>query len=317
MSDAVEIALLARLLQTGEIKESVRTSRLIERFEAAMWVTMSERRASTWVVRDAALPKIRQRLENLLPTWQADFEYLRGISRNPLNPSDIEALPMLRRQVPPGAQMVNRRNWNAAVGLGPKNKAKLPASVALTKDWVLRFRANRGLVGHTDYGPIGLDAEVGRGNEFITSERAWQRITSIGGRLPEIAISCENLGAYIDLPVDSSVLVVFAPGADIEPASTLLGMLPTIRWIHFGDLDPVGITIGKSLAAKLARPLELFIPTFAGEYLGAARSPKKQWGDIPDISILKTLKDRKHGLFQEVFMLDGRLAGEIIAIKSL
>ena len=70
--------------------------------------------------------------------------------------------------------------------------------------------------------------------------------------LPRAVITCENLGAYIDLPANESTLVIYSPGADTEAAVALLKMFPAAQWMHFGDLDPEGVEISKRIAGELA-----------------------------------------------------------------
>lgn len=155
MSNALEISTLGRLIEKGLIKRGVRNEHLIRRFETARWLMPGSRRAE-WVIRAEARESIENRLTKLLPNWSEHFAFLRSIGRDPLDGADIEALPMLRRQVGVSASCINRRNWNAAAGLGPKHRAKAPANCVLTKDWVLRFRPNLGLIGvrgteHVDF----------------------------------------------------------------------------------------------------------------------------------------------------------------------
>lgn len=123
----------------------------------------------------------------------------------------------------------------------------------------------------------------------------------LNGRHNELQIG------YIDLPVSESTLVIFSPGADTEAAVALLKMLPTAIWMHFGDLDPEGIDIAKRISGELKRDMNLLIPFFAEDYLDAAKPVETAWSEIPDIPLLVVLKEKKKRVFQEVFMLDGRL----------
>ena len=306
MIDAVEISVLARLVETGTIKVGVRNESIVRRLETARWI-MPGKRKSEWLVRQENITHLKERLSELLPSWRKDLDFLRSIGRAPFNPSDIEAIPMLRRQTSAPVNMVNRRNWNAAVGLGPKHKAKMPAKGVLTKDWVLRFRPNNGLMGVYDKEIVDLAGMAAVWTECVIPERAWINFKLFSGVLPKVIITCENLGAYIDLPVSESTLVIFSPGADTEAAVALLKMLPTAAWMHFGDLDPEGIDIAKRIAGELKRDVKLLIPFFAEDYLDAAKPLETAWSEIPDIPLLVALKEKRKRIFQEVFMLDGRL----------
>lgn len=318
MNNSLEICTLGRLLEKQTIRAGVRNEGLIRRFEIARWIAPGTRR-SEWVMRQESRANVEERLEALLPAWREQFAFLRSIGRDPLDPSDVEALPMLRRQVDVPAPWINRRNWNAAAGLGPKHKAKAPANCVLTKDWVLRFRPNRGLAGvrggdHVDFSEI-----ASQWTECVIPERAWAAVEAITGTLPAIIITCENLGAYVDFPATDSTLVVYAPGADTEAAAALLRKIPSAPWVHFGDLDPQGMEIAIHLAAETQRTLRILIPSFAAEYLEDAAKPVKAvWDDVLGIPLLSELRLRRRRIFQEVFMLDRRLAADVAAhIQSI
>jgi len=314
MSDPLEITVLGRLVEKGVVRNGVRNRHLIERFETARWI-MPGTRKDEWVIRAEARENVAGRLEKLLPDWPEHFSFLRSIGRDPLDAADIEALPMLRRQVEVSATCINRRNWNAAAGLGPKHQAKSPAGCVLTKDWVLRFRPNQGLIGIYGTEFIDFHEMAKQLTECPVPERAWARVESIAGTVPKLIVTCENVGAYIDFPATDSMLVVYSPGADIEAAVSLLRKVPSAPWVHFGDLDPEGIEIGKRIAAEAGREFRILIPSFAEEYLeDAARPVKTQWKVVSDMAILAKLRDRKCRIFQEVFMLDARLGKDVAAL---
>jgi hypothetical protein len=316
MTDALEISLLARLLETGEAKAGVRNRDLIQRLITACWIEPTLRR-SIWAARPAAYVSMKERLAVLLPTWEQDFALLRRIDHSPFEPSDIAALPMLRRQISVTAEMINRRNWKAAAGLGPKHLAKLAAPALLTKDWVLRFRPNEGLAGIGEDGTLlDFTERARREYECAIPERGWMKVRGLCHIMPELVITCENIGAYIDLPVDSATLVIYAPGADIEAAVSLLRMLPKTPWLHFGDLDQEGVLIGHSMAAALGREVQLLVPSFAPDYLDAARPVKTAWGTEPTMPLFAQLRKNRKRIFQEVFMLDARLRTEIAEILA-
>lgn len=315
MSDALEISTLGRLIEKGSVRRGVRNDELIRRLETARWIVLGSRTAE-WLIRAEVREAVAGRLAKLLPDWPAHFAFLRSIGRDPLDAADIEALPMLRRQVEASASRMNRRNWNAASGLGPKHRAKAPANCVLTKDWVLRFRPNLGLVGIRGAEHVSFHEIARLWTECSIPERAWAAFDAITGTVPNIVITCENLGAYVDFPATDSMLIVYSPGADIEAAASLLRKVPSAPWMHFGDLDQEGIEIGERLAAETGRTLHVFIPSFADEYLeDAARPVKTAWKDGAVLSpLIAKLHDRNRRMFQEVFMLDGRLADDVAAL---
>lgn len=310
MSKAVEIVVLGRLLETGVARTSARSDALIRRYETARWIDQSGRK-NEWKVRVDAIDLLGQRLHALCSDWQADFAFLRSIARNPYDPNDIEAIPYLRRTVSASGH-INRRNWNATKGLGPKHDAKLPATATLTVDWMLRFRPNKGLLASFDGNEIRFDELAAMLTECAMPERLWLRLEKFSGVLPQLVVTCENLGAYIDLPIPETAVAIFAPGADVDPAAQMVKRFPDARWIHFGDVDQDGLDIGGKLAAIAERPLNFFVPSFADDYLPG--SPiKTPWVITPDRQLFHELRRTKRRIFQEAFMLDARLADEVVA----
>lgn len=312
MLDSIEIALLARLYQNGSCRESKKTEGLLDRYQTARWVVRS-RRKGEWILRSGALEDIKKRLEILLPTWQADFELLKSEGKSPLNPIDLDALPALRRRVP-RKEFINRRNWKAITGAGPKHQQRRASPDVLTSDWILRIRPNQGLKAILGQKEIDLYEISEQWTECAIPERAWKKIRKFNGVLPDIIITCENLGAYIDFPEIPKMAVVFSPGKDIGPAILFLKMFSESKWIHFGDLDPEGINIALQISRRTGKPFSFFVPSFIDEYLDLSYRIKHSWRDpLPDIPIIEKLKEKGDGFYQECIMLDERLKGEIIS----
>lgn len=311
MSDALEIASLGRLVETSLIKLVGRNDQLLRRFETARWIEPTGRK-NEWRTRSSATASLEARLNEISPVWREDFRFLRSIERDPYDPSALEALPALKRQKAVTG-MLNRRNWNAAAGLGPKHEPQLAPTATLTRDWALRFRPNKGLCGvfaDRDVDFYEMAAEL---TECVVPERMWLRFQGFSGKLPKLAVTCENLGAYVDLPMPETVIAIYSPGADIDAAAALIKHLPEVQWFHFGDIDPDGLEIGESLAKETGRKLNLYIPSFAEEYL-PGRPVKRPWHKSPDSSLFKELRKTQKRIFQEVFMLDPRLGQEIDAL---
>lgn len=315
--DFLETAFIARLLETGGCQDAARHAALIRRYENAGWLVPGTRRGQ-WVVRGDHVRELEERLTVLRPNWKADFELLRKHGLDPRKLQDIEGLPALRQQGT-ARGFVNRRNWNAVGGLGPKRRSVLQTDATLTRDWVLRVRPNRGLIGMWDSGVVDLWEVAQVWTECVMPERRWLGFHGFEGTLPTAIVTCENLGAYIDLPLPEGVLCVFAPGRDTQPAVALLEELPGSKWIHFGDLDPEGLAIADQIAKTARREVRRFIPSYAIEYLAQNRGQKRavQWASIPGHSVFSELKQHSVGMFQEVFMLDPRLMQDLArAIQS-
>ncbi len=313
MSDSLEVASLGRLLEAGLIKLVGRNDMLLRRWETARWIEPTGRK-DEWCVRSDAAPNLEKRLAEISPGWREDFQFLRSIKLDPYDPRAIEALPALKRRRTV-AGMLNRRNWNAAAGLGPKHEPQVPATATLTRDWVLRFRPNAGLRGVFVDQVVDFHEMASQLTECVMPERLWLRFRGFGGTLPRLAVTCENLGAYVDLALPDAAMVIYSPGADIEAAVALLRHLPDVRWIHFGDIDPDGLEIAESVARATGREPSLYIPSFAEEYL-PGRPVETPWQKIPDSALFGELKRTQKRIFQEVFMLDHRLGGELADMAS-
>lgn len=313
MSDALEIASLGRLLENGAIRLVARNERLVHRYHTARWIEPASRK-NEWRMRDDAAALVEERLNDLSPSWRVDFDFLRSIELNPYDPRSIEALPILKKQRTITG-MVNRRNWNAAAGLGPKHLPQIASTATLTRDWATRCRPNKGLRASFGREDLDLYAMASVLTECILPERLWLHFTGFAGTLPTLIITCENLGAYIDLSLPMTAMAIFAPGADVEAAAAIIKALPSARWNHFGDIDPDGLEIAENLANATGRQTNFYLPSFAEEYL-PGRPTDTPWKGIPDEPIFRELKRTQKRIFQEVFMLDDRLPGELMALAT-
>ena len=313
----VEAALIFRLRKYERVKESKQCHDLIKRFETAGWIGPS-RRKNEWVALDSGRVELEARLQTIWPAWMTEGALLQQHGLDPCKSRDLDQLPALQRPALACDKLVNRRNWNASTGVGPKLQTRLARVNAargeptLTRDAMTRFRPSAGLhlviAGHD----FDLYEQASRFGECGIPERAWQQIQEFCGKIPDAVITCENLGAYVDLPIPQWAMALYSPGQDIVPALEVLQRLPkSTSWWHFGDLDPDGLSIAERLAAVSKRPLRLYIPSFASDYLERARLPKRAWGEIPDHPIVSALKIRKLGIEQEVFMLDARLRTDL------
>lgn len=311
MSNALEVASIGRLVETGLIRLVERNNTLLRRLETARWIEPTGRK-NEWRTRSDATQSLEARICELTPSWREDFRFLRAIGQDPYDPRVIEALPSLKRQKTVTG-MINRRTWNAVSGLGPKHEPQIEPTARLTRDWVLRFRPNRGLRGIFANQEISFDEMASALTECTMPERLWLRFTKFSGNLPKLIMTSENLGSYIDLPLPDTAMIIYSPGADIEPAAALIKQLPDVAWVHFGDIDPDGLEIAENLARAAGRPLNQYIPSFAEEYL-PGRPVETGWKATPDMPLFHKLKKTRKRIFQEVFLLDPRLGEEIAAM---
>lgn len=306
----VEIALLLRLIETGECKGSARAAALLERFRMAQWVEPA-RRPGYWKVRPGATSGLQTRITELSSSWEADAQLLRANSLDPLDPCSHQALAGLKAAHAPVGQL-HRKTWNSATSAGSKRVSRLPTTAQLTDDWAVRGRVNCATTLISPLGPVDLLALTQTMSEFSVAQRGWLVASGFGGVPPRHVLTVENLSPLVDLVLPADTMVLFCQGAAVEGAVQLLRALPGAVWMHFGDLDAAGVQIAVRIANLTDRPPCVYVPTFAGDYLGRKLRSKQAWNCSPFDSVtLKTLSAGSAWLEQEIFILDERLLEDI------
>lgn len=306
----VEIALLLRLIETGECKESARAARLIERFQMAQWIEPA-RRPGYWKVRPDTSAGLLTRIAELSSSWQADAQLLRTNCLDPLDPRSHQALAGLKaRHTPMG--FLHRKTWNSATSAGSKRISQLPTTAHLTHDWAVRGRVNCATTLIFPSEHVNLLALTQTLSEFSIAERGWLAASGFGGTLPQHVLTVENLSPLVDLVLPANTMVLFCQGAAVDGAAQLLRALPSATWMHFGDLDAAGVQIALRISKLADRQSYLYVPTFAEDYLLRKLRAKRAWTCSPfDTPILKTLGEKGAWLEQEIFILDQRLFKDI------
>jgi hypothetical protein len=308
----IEIALLLRLIETGECKGSARSAALLERFRMAQWVEPA-RRPGYWKVRPGATQGLQSRISELSAAWGEDAQLLRANGLDPLDPRSHQALAGLKAAHRPVGQL-HRKAWNAATAAGSKRASRLPTTAHLTDDWAVRCRVNCATKLNSPGGPVDLLMLSQAMSEFSVAQRGWLVASGFGGVLPRHVLTVENLSPLVDLVLPTDTMVLFCQGAAVEGAAQLLRALPSAAWMHFGDLDAAGVQITLRLAQLTGRPPSLYVPTFAEDYLLLKLRAKHAWTCAPfDMPILKTLSSKKSWMEQEIFILDERLPKDIAA----
>jgi hypothetical protein len=215
---------------------------------------------------------------------------------------------------------INHHTWSTLFGAGPKRAAwRNPgAEVVLTHDALTRLRPNKGLTFVRDDVILQLDQIALVLSEVGVPQRSFLAGGRFAGSRPRLLVTIENLGAFIDIRVREDVMLVYSPGFDLRAAEQVLRMLAEIPWVHFGDLDPEGLQIWESLKKSVQRSCQLYIPTFAEEYVDIAQKRDVPWGESPPHAALEALRNTSCGLFQEAFVLDPRLEEDLAdLVKNL
>jgi hypothetical protein len=199
-------------------------------------------------------------------------------------PASLAHLATLRRAFSLVRTFVNNHTWATVFGAGPKRPAwrRPDEGVTLTHDAMSRIRPNKGLAYQVNDLVLRLDHVAA----VLTETGIPQRSLLAGGRfqgvLPSAIVTVENLGAFVDASVPDDIMVIYSPGFDLRAAEQIVRKLPSVAWVHFGDLDPEGLQIWAALKRAAERDCQLFVPVFAGEYLDLAQKPDVPWGAIPE-----------------------------------
>jgi hypothetical protein len=162
---------------------------------------------------------------------------------------------------------------------------------------------------------VDLSAIAGVLGEVSLPERALQRGLSFEGTLHAVLL-IENLGAFCDLPALEGWLFAHVAGWDTATAASLLGQLPDVPVVHFGDLDPNGVRIFQHLLERCPR-LRWFVPTFWTEFV-ETRGQRGAWPDDLDLtqapSLVRDLAAAGVWLEQEPLVVDPRMPAALAAM---
>lgn len=250
-------------------------------------------------------------LQRIWPQWRTTLDELhhRGLTATPANLLVLRRKPL--EDLPP---RLHHKTYAALVGAHSKSGIEPPENTTLTQDDLLRLRTPAGFTLRDANGAeLPCDPMMQTLGEIVLPERALLDGITPAGALPRCLFTIENLGAYIDLPHPSDLLLIHQPGWNSRLAQQLIRTLPPdIPWFHFGDLDPEGIRIYQSLGDATRKP-ELWIPEFWGEYLNDYALPVKQpWPVLPEglveHPLLHALLETGRWLEQEVAVVDSRIS---------
>lgn len=263
-SDELRTVVLRLLLRNGVRATKLTTPMLIELEELGM-VTPAKS-AGQYVLRADKTDALRRYVAVRWPGLAA------AESAFSTRPGKISAAALreLRRtplRLPPDIRRLNRKTWSAWAGAHSKSgHCGSPQGLVLTSDESLRLRPNAGLwIFGGRSGPLLLDTVQSLFGEVAIPERGFEPQWRLGGIMPDLIITVENRGAFIDFPSVPRVLLLHAPGHNTVLATRFIGRLPNdIPWLHFPDFDPGGIAIAMLICCRkqLRRPVT-WIPVVA------------------------------------------------------
>ena len=312
---------LLELLQRTDVTRTKRNAALLDWLQEAGWIGQGSRRDLRRLVA-ARRPEIKARLDVLWPQWRAEIAALdrEGLPRDPSGLRQLRRRHLPLRQLP---DRLHRKTWMAR--FGAQSKAGIPdeqppQGTALTDDDLLRLRPNQGLTLRL---ADGTEQDCSRWaeplGEVVIPQRALDRGLALDGTAPRWIMTVENLGAYLDLPVDGQALVIHQPGWNTRLSARLIALLPLdLPWWHFGDLDPKGLAIFASLGDARATP-RLFVPDWWQDYLGThGLTLEGGWPKVHDPAggpqcpeLVRRLREMGLWLEQEAILLDPRLSDEL------
>lgn len=313
-------AVALRLLLSGSVRISKVSAPMLVELEELGVITPSTRKG------EFLLPaRQKDRLRQYLVARWPQFSEAESAFASCPGKITAPALRNMRRlplELPDGIRELNRRTWSAWAGAHAKSGFKgAPDGIVLTSDEGLRLRASASLQIASEEGlsiPLdGLQALLG---EVMVPERAFGRNWLVSGLMPELILTVENIGAFVDFPAPPQMLLVHAPGRNTALATRFMARLPAdIPWAHFGDLDPAGLDIALSIRSSGhgRRPIP-WIPLAATALLEThslpleSPWPERVWPEaVQDNPVLRWLTTRHRWLEHEPVVLLPGLAEEL------
>ncbi|MDP2314843.1 MAG: hypothetical protein Q8P41_18220 [Pseudomonadota bacterium] len=304
------------LLEEGRLVRNQGNTDTWDLAHEAGWAEVTRRRGEL-VLREDHRAAVEARLDRLWPDWREGAAALRTAGER-YTPAGWRRLSDARRRTHlPVAlpESLNRRTVAAALrdhskaGLGEVDLAALGA-IAVTHDNLLRLRPHPTLVLERGGASMAASEIVTLCGEVCVTDRAFRAGTRLRGEAPRAILLVENLGVYVDVPLPSGWCAVHVPGWNTRMLAHVRDVWPDTPALLFGDLDPNGVAIARALQSFWPG-LRWFIPAFADEYLGRALPGvwPEHIGEVPPM--VRVLMERGTWLEQEVFVLDGRLVGEL------
>ncbi|MGR5212072.1 hypothetical protein ACPV4A_16070 [Vibrio rotiferianus] len=210
-----------------------------------------------------------------------------------------------------------------------KRSEPLLPTQKVTGDEVIRIRSRgTGLTIAYINGLLqSVDDETSQRTECTIPERLWLTKSQVTLKDVKLVMTVENLGAFIDLPLVDGLLLLYVPGLNLTHSALLETLPKQVPWVAFPDYDPNGLSIVRSMAQRVNRPCQLWLPSYwrdqatqrSREMVG---TDKRTWRDAPALD-LPGLRDKGRWLEQETLVLDHRcnqalleLVNEGVGIES-
>ena len=324
-SDALR-AVVLRLLMLGQVRATRQAAPLFVELEE-LGLVVPTSRAAYYRRRPGKAAALR---EYVAQRWDGLAAAELAFSCHPwtISAAALRGARRARLTLPAGLQRLNRKTWSAWAGAHSKSgHVTAPHGMVLTADETVRVRPNRGLrmAMAEPCVELPLDALQAFLGEVAIPERGFGHAWRLDGVMPELIVTVENRGAFVDFPSVDGLLVVHAPGRNTALATRFISALPAnIPWVHFPDLDPAGLDIALSLhcGEPPRRPLT-WIPRAAAGVLASHALPlDAPWQTdgwprhLLDDPVLAWLIRKQCWLEQEGLVLLPRFLDELIQLPQ-
>lgn len=310
--------LLLRLLLDGAAQAKAAWAEELDALCRAGWVRRMDRSGKRFGVIEGETSSIEARLDRRAPGL---FQEALAVRAAGLSPYDQSSYRIVRRlDLSPMPAEASRKV--VAARLGRNSKAAVPKSIferhraiKTLGDGCIRIRSATPLLAQGPRGNVDLCAATVVAGEAALPERFLDEIMALEGH-PRVALTVENAGAFLDVPLPEHGVVVFAPGTDTAPAARFVSMLPpTTPLVHFGDFDPRGLEAAERLNRAVApRPFAWLVPDFLGEYAATHWMPLAGAGwpeRAASVAGLADLARSTSWMEQEALLFDPRLSSVI------
>jgi len=280
--------------------------------------TLASVQKGTWKTVAEKKTAIENRLNKLFPDWRRNKSLLEEHGLSPFDIKSWKQLPSIEDPISISVKFINRHTASALFKGNPKTSFNCD-ELTLTKDFITRIRASEGLKLSSEGGEV-VDAWILSSicGEICLPDRFWLSNIQNIGRKPKLIMTVENLGAFVDMPRPEGVMLVFAPGENWQEAYPLVSMFPDVKWVHFPDFDPKGLKIANDMATAFSKNCAIYIPSFWKERIKRKSTPKSSWdAEVPiDHPLIKMLMEKNKGIHQEHFLLDDRMADDLIKLRD-
>lgn len=314
----IEDIVWGELLAEPTIRRRTRNGTVLDQFVVQGWIKHSSRK-NEFAITQTGRGIAQKRLTNHWPSWQEDLSLFKAAK---LSPEDPAAWSLLKRDqaghLARKLKHINRRTLSAWERRHSKAKGEFVSAafdgVSVTTDEIVRLRlppCSRLMLKNGT--SIECDKLMETFGEIDIPERGWENIERIDAPQSRAIVSIENKGAFVDFPIVATATLVFVPGDDVSSLRRVVSACATQPLAHFGDLDPKGVQIYRSLAQEM--PILHFVPSYVAEYIDTHQQqcdapwPEHEYSSLHPV--IGKLALTGQWLEQEALVLDHRFQVEV------